>query len=185
MRNRGYLVLDGNWLNSAFRWLYSELPMHQPIALLMHTDYHGLAEKGPILIQADPDSEVDQLWQASNSPIGHAVWLETSMDPHMMTNFMRARLQVLGPAGARHWLRLGDSRPLLNAYSHNVRWPELFWQGIDAVWLKADHSLTKAWEGQGEAAPIMINKSEKIQPYFSLDSGMLRALALMDKELEA
>lgn len=186
MRNDGYLIFDGCWLERALRWSYSTLPGHESIPALMNTEYHALAELGPIMIRAAVGDKADQVWRSRESPIQHAIWLETSLDPDAMLHFMQARLVVSSQGGQDFWLRLVDSRPLGRAFDFQALWPDDFWNGIDAVWLQGSDGIYKAWSSAAEhpakTSTPPKNAASRNLPSFVLNNETLHRLALTATE---
>lgn len=184
MRADGYLVYDGCWLERALSWHYNSLPEHQPLPVLIKTDYHALTDLGPILVQARVGDGADLLWQTLNSPIRYGVWLETTLTPLAMLEFMQTRLHVSSASGQDYWLRLTDSRPLLRAFQSDSRWPDGFWDGIDAIWLNADQGPFEVWRAPTTHLSDLptVTSHGQITPCFTLEQATLNSLAGADKE---
>lgn len=185
MRANGYLVFDGCWVERALRWSYTQLPDHQALPVLLGTDYHALKELGPIVIPVSRGDAADSLWQANNSLIKHGVWLETALSPNAILDFMQARLQVADPSGRSYWLRLTDSRPLLRVFQADMRWPEDFWDGIDAVWSNTEDGPVQVWGSLFQVSThslITKKKRQQMTPPFIFGQALLDKLAGTDKE---
>ncbi|WP_150306083.1 DUF4123 domain-containing protein [Pseudomonas saliphila] len=187
MRTDGYLLYDGCWVERALRWHYTNLPDHQPLPVLLDTDYHALAELGPVLIQASVGDAADLLWQGPGSPIRHGVWLESQLSPLAVLDFIQSRLQVSNAHRQDYWLRLADSRPLKRVFDSHNRWPDGFWDGIDAIWLNTDQGPSEAWRAPPERLDKIPNQKSlgRITSFFTLGQHLLDSLAGTDKESQA
>ena len=146
MNSNGALLFDGASRRQALIWLASEYPQHSLFPLLQGTAYAALADIGPILLDADPDSPLPTAWSQGQPGLQHSVWLRTCLQPDDLASSLRRRLRVRSPDGREFWLRLADARPLLNAWQTGQRWPTGFWHGVIEVWLGSANGPLQAWQ---------------------------------------
>lgn len=185
IRGQGFLFVDGLLIDPAMAWCFQYLPeCEPPLPLLRGTAYDGMADFGPLLIPVRPGDQADRVWQQVDSPLHHAVWLESRLDPFAMQPILRRRLQVRDPSGQPYWLRFYDARALSRTHHVGLEFPQGFWHGIDAVWLPRDTGPFLAWANphpDDDAAPRDLD----IAPQITLDWPLLQALANTETEIRA
>src|SRR5690606_12108757 len=157
----------------------------EPRLLLRHTAYEGIAEFGPVLVQADEGSPLYSAWWQGQADLLSAVWLESTMPAERLLKVLQRRLRIHAPDGREFWLRLGDTAPLRKAWLGGAQWPADFWHGVSAVWLQHDGALIPAWPNQNpevDCAPTDSGLAAQI----TLDWPLLEALTLTkDSDKEA
>lgn len=185
MRSDGYLLYDGCWLDRSLSWHYTNLPDHEPFPILLGTDYHTLAELGPVMVPAKVGDAADLLWRNPDSPIHNGVWLESKLSPLAILSFIQSRLQVSDSHKQSYWVRLADSRPLRRVFDSSKHWPDGFWDGIDAVWLSNGKNPLEAWR----ACPKLLETTSTdkgpgcLSSVFTLGQEILNSLAGIEEEL--
>ncbi|WP_394236111.1 DUF4123 domain-containing protein [Pseudomonas anguilliseptica] len=182
MRTQGFLLFDAAMQENTFAWCYQHLPECELIPLLNGTEYHALAEQGPVLLHTHAGSAAEQCWLHRKGPLEHAVWLECLQNEKALVSLLQQRIQVYAPSGQVLWLRLADARPLLRAAQAGASWPDSFWEGVNAIWLNNASGPFEAWHFPPVEAG-RLKPSQGIAPLLTLDWPLLHALAGTDKEV--
>ncbi|VXC12239.1 DUF4123 domain-containing protein [Pseudomonas sp. 9Ag] len=171
----GFILLDGARYKHATAWLYQHFPSHQPTPLLLGTAYEAIADGGPILLDASVGSMAYEAWR-HGAEIKDGLWLESTASMDDMQRILRRRLRVFTPEHGEFWLRLGDARPLFQAWQRGVQWPEGFWHRISRVWLHHEGKTFCAWQNEhpeNDGAPAECGLAAQM----TLDWRLLEALA--------
>ncbi|WP_417780601.1 DUF4123 domain-containing protein [Stutzerimonas xanthomarina] len=174
----GFILLDGARYENATAWLYQHFPSHQPTPLLLGTAYEPIADAGPILLDASVGSMAYIAWRRGTE-IKDGLWLESTASMDDMHRILQRRLRILTPESSELWLRLGDARPLYQAWLRRAQWPEGFWHRISRIWLHHEGKTFCAWQNEqpkNDAAPADCGLAAQM----TLDWQLLEALAKQD-----
>lgn len=136
----GAILLDGARYESATAWLYQCFPSHQPRPLLLGTAYEPIADAGPILLDAPVGSMAYDAWR-HGTEIKDGLWLESDASMDDLQHILQRRLRIFTPEHRELWLRLGDARPLYQAWQRERKWPVGFWHRISRIWLHHEGTI--------------------------------------------
>lgn len=176
MMDSGFLLFDGASHRQALVWLCQRFPEHSPRPLLQGTPYEPLAAIGPILLQADAGTPLNDAWQAGQPELEQAVWLRSELPLVALRESLRRRLRILAPDGRVFWLRLADARPLRQAWRSQVQWPAGFWHGVSEVWLRDGEAPILAWHNPHPQLDAT-QPGPPLEAQITLDWPLLDALA--------
>ncbi|OWG37605.1 DUF4123 domain-containing protein [Stutzerimonas stutzeri] len=174
----GAILLDGARYESATAWLYQCFPSHQPRPLLLGTAYEPIADAGPILLDAPAGSMAYDAWQ-HGTEIKDGLWLESDASMDDLQHILQRRLRIFTPEHRELWLRLGDARPLYQAWQRERQWPVGFWHRISRIWLHHEGTIFCAWQNEQpekDGAPAELDLAAQM----TLDWRLLEALAAQD-----
>jgi len=174
----GAILLDGARYESATAWLYQCFPSHQPRPLLLGTAYEPIADAGPILLDAPVGSMAYDAWR-HGTEIKDGLWLESDASMDDLQHILQRRLRIFTPEHRELWLRLGDARPLYQAWQLEGQWPVGFWHRISRIWLHHEGTIFCAWQNEQpekDGAPAELDLAAQM----TLDWRLLEALAEQD-----
>lgn len=181
--DNGVLLLDGAQVDQPLCWLYQTYPGHEPRPLLRGTLYTDIDEVGPIMVPTEPGSALREAWWQGDETLRSALWLETDLPPALLFRVLQRRLRVHSPDGREFWLRLGDARPLRQAWLAGAQWPAGFWHGVAGVWLHHRSEPVCAWENAMPELDCAPNDSG-LTAQLTLDWPLLQALTLDTQSTE-
>ena len=176
MSKTGALLFDGASRKKALIWLSQNYPEHSSNPLLHGTQFEALSDVGPILLDADEGSPLHIGWSQGAPELKYSLWLKTSVGQSQLFVSLQRRLRVLSPDGREFWLRIADSRPMLNAWKAQAKWPDGFWCGVNEVWLHHQGAPFKAWENQAPEYDCT-KFTKELNAQVMLDWSLLEALS--------
>lgn len=179
----GFLLFDGASHKHALAWLCQTFPEHSPRPLLQGTAYAALAEIGPILLEADAGSALHEAWAQGRNELLNAVWLKSDLPLSGLRDALQSRLRILSPDRREFWLRLADSRPLLNVWRTHAHWPDGFWYGVHEVWLRHHEGPLMAWSNEKPESNSSTSQ-DTLYAQITLDWPLLEALAQDESHLQ-